>query len=124
MNRRAKYSPKYNSLVVCALAYAIAIQSALLGYVAATRTATAEELFGQVCAPQNRDDAPVAPSHGVDMLCCLAAGCSSSAATPVERAALATPERRIVASVAKIVPVDRFVGWPSERPHSSRAPPA
>src|SRR5262245_50146693 len=111
MNRRAKYSRKYNSLVVCALAYAIAIQAALLAYVAATNSANAGSLFAQLCAQQSRGDVPAAPSHNPDMLCCLAASLGAAAAPP-ERSAIVAPDRSIVAGFAEMVLVDRFVGWP------------
>jgi len=125
MNRRAKYQSKYNSFVVCALAYAITIQAALLGYVASSMAGSGGIGISTalLCAGRDRGDTPVAPAHSPDMLCCVAAGCSGSAGVPAERASIEPPAVVVTSGVAGTIPATEFVEWPSERPKSSRAPP-
>jgi hypothetical protein len=125
MNRRAKSLRKYNSLVVCALAYAIAIQAALLGYVAASMAGPGGMLLSPaaLCADRDRGDTPLAPTHNADMPCCVAVCGAGSASLPVERSSFRPPAAIVTTDDAPLPGGAEFVEWPSERPKSSRAPP-
>ena len=119
MNRRADF----RSFIACAVAYAIAIQAALLGLTVATAAGSTSAAI--LCSDRAPADTsvPANHEHGADMLCCIAAGCGGSAGLPAGRAAIGPIEGFVVKRDLAVIPSDEFTGWPSERPKSSRAPP-
>jgi len=120
MNRRADF----RSFIACAVAYAIAIQAALLGLTVATAAgSTSAAILCSNRAPADTPSAPANHGHGTDMLCCIAAGCGGSAGLPAGRAAIGPIEGFVATHDLAVIPSDEFTGWPSERPKSSRAPP-
>jgi hypothetical protein len=117
MNRRADY----RSFIACAVAYAITIQAALLGFVAVSVAGTVSA--GAIwCVDQGNGSVPAVPMHGADASCCVAAGCSGFSGIFPDRI-FVEPAGTSVASAETAVVVEDFRAWPSERPKSSRAPP-
>jgi hypothetical protein len=121
MNRRATS----RWLITAIAAYAFVVQAILAGFSSAVMAGTPAD--GLLCTSSVNAEGPAngqlpLPVHRVD--CCVALGCSFAANAAVLVSTAAPPLLRTAVAANPVVSRQAIGLWPSERPRSSRAPPA
>jgi hypothetical protein len=99
-------------------AYAIVLQPFV---VAMSSSSAAHAGFAAEICTSARFDTPAGPGGHANTECCTVMGCGAAAALP-SVAGMASAQIAYVA-VAPFVAAGLHRAWPSERPHSARAPP-